>query len=32
MKMVKGDLLALADAGEFDIIMHGCNCFNVMGS
>ena len=32
MKVVKGDLLALADAGEFDIIMHGCNCFCVMGS
>jgi O-acetyl-ADP-ribose deacetylase (regulator of RNase III) len=27
----KGDLLALARANEFDIIMHGCNCFCVMG-
>lgn len=32
MKLVKGDLLAMAKAGEFDIIIHGCNCFNVMGA
>ena len=32
MKTTKGDLLALARAGEFDIIVQGCNCFNVMGS
>lgn len=29
---VKGDLLALAEAGKFDIIVHGCNCQNTMGS
>ena len=28
----KGDLLALAEAGDFDIIVHGCNCFCVMGA
>lgn len=28
----KGDLLLMADAGEFDIIIHGCNCFNTMGA
>lgn len=28
----KGDLLDLAEAGEFDAIVHGCNCFNTMGS
>lgn len=32
MKLAKGDLLAMAKAGEFDIIIHGCNCFNVMGA
>jgi O-acetyl-ADP-ribose deacetylase (regulator of RNase III) len=28
---IEGDLLALAEAGKFDIIVHGCNCFNTMG-
>jgi O-acetyl-ADP-ribose deacetylase (regulator of RNase III) len=32
MKLVKGNLLDMADAGEFDIIVQGCNCFNTMGS
>lgn len=32
MKIVKGDLLDLFDAGEFDVIVHGCNCFNNMGA
>lgn len=32
MKVVKGDLLRLAEQGHFDIIVHGCNCFNTMGS
>lgn len=32
MKIVQGNLLDMADAGEFDIIVHGCNCFNVFGS
>lgn len=31
MNIVKGDLLALGKNNEFDIIMHGCNCFCVMG-
>lgn len=31
MKVVQGDLLSLAAAGEFDVIVHGCNCFNTMG-
>jgi len=26
----KGNLLDLAEAGEFDVILHGCNCFNSM--
>jgi O-acetyl-ADP-ribose deacetylase (regulator of RNase III) len=28
---VKGDLIKLAKAGEFDVVAHGCNCFCVMG-
>lgn len=32
MKIVKGDLLKLADEGMFDAIVHGCNCFNTMGA
>ena len=32
MKQVKGDLLTLFDAGQFDIIVHGCNCFHAMGA
>lgn len=32
MKYVKGDLLALTEQGKFDIIIHGCNCHNTMGS
>jgi len=31
MKIVQGDLLQLAYDGEFDVIIHGCNCFNIMG-
>ena len=29
---IKGDLLELFDNGEFDIIVHGCNCVNTMGA
>ena len=32
MKRVEGDLIALAQAGQFDVIVHGCNCFNTMGA
>jgi O-acetyl-ADP-ribose deacetylase (regulator of RNase III) len=31
MKIMSGDLLALALSGEFDVIVHGCNCQCVMG-
>ncbi|MEM8859591.1 MAG: macro domain-containing protein [Chloroflexota bacterium] len=27
MKIVKGDLIKLALNGDFDVIIHGCNCF-----
>jgi len=31
MKIIKGDLIKLAQQGEFDVIVHGCNCFNTFG-
>jgi O-acetyl-ADP-ribose deacetylase (regulator of RNase III) len=31
MKIIKGDLIKLAEQGEFDVIVHGCNCFHAMG-
>jgi O-acetyl-ADP-ribose deacetylase (regulator of RNase III) len=32
MKTEKGDLIQKARAGEFDVIIHGCNCFCTMGA
>lgn len=32
MKIIKGDLIDLAKKGQFDIIAHGANCFNIMGA
>lgn len=32
IKYVDGDLLKLADEGNFDVIAHGCNCFCAMES
>ena len=32
MKTTRGDLLALARDGAFDVIAHGCNCFNALGN
>lgn len=31
MKVIEGDLLKLAQDGEFDVIIHGCNCQCQMG-
>ena len=31
MKIVEGDLIKLALEGNFDVIIHGCNCFRTMG-
>ena len=31
LEHTKGNLLDLAEAGEFDIVVQGCNCFNTMG-
>lgn len=32
MNTKKGDLIQLAIEGEFDVIVHGCNCFCAMGA
>lgn len=32
MYVVTGNLLDLADGGEFDVIIHGCNCQCTMGA
>ena len=32
MKIIEGDLIKLALDGEFDVIIHGCNCFCSMGA
>jgi O-acetyl-ADP-ribose deacetylase (regulator of RNase III) len=32
MKYIDGDLFKLAEQGEFDIVIQGCNCFCTMGS
>src|SRR6185295_11537644 len=31
MNTIQGDLLQLASAGRFDVIVHGCNCQCAMG-
>lgn len=31
-RIVKGDLLLMAEAGQFDAIAHGANCFCMMGA
>ena len=31
-KEIDGDLIKLALKGEFDVIVHGCNCFCTMGA
>ena len=32
MKYLKGNLLTFFENNEFDIIVHGCNCFHTMGA
>ena len=32
MKIIQGDLVAMAQQGQFDVIVHGCNCFCAMGA
>lgn len=31
MRTRTGDLIALAKAGAFDVMVHGCNCYHTMG-
>ncbi len=31
MKKISGDLIQLAKDGEFDVIIHGCDCYGDMG-
>jgi len=31
LKHAKGNLLDMAEAGEFDLVVQGCNCWNTMG-
>lgn len=32
LKRDKGNIIDMAEAGQFQVIVHGCNCQNVMGS
>jgi O-acetyl-ADP-ribose deacetylase (regulator of RNase III) len=32
MKTIKGNLVKAAKRGDFDVIIHGCNCFCQMGA
>ncbi len=32
MKVVRGDLIELALQGQFDVVVHGCNCMCAMGA
>ena len=32
LKYATGNLIDMAERGDFHVIVHGCNCFNTMGS
>jgi O-acetyl-ADP-ribose deacetylase (regulator of RNase III) len=32
IKYINGDLLQLTLEGKFNVLIHGCNCFNTMGA
>ena len=32
MKTVRGDLIEMTLRGDFDVLVHGCNCFHTMGA
>jgi hypothetical protein len=32
LEEIDEDLVELAYEGEFDVVVHGCNCFGVMGT
>jgi len=31
MNILYGDIFKFMEEGLFDVVIHGCNCFNVMG-
>jgi len=31
LKHARGNILDMAEAGEFDVVVQGCNCYNMMG-
>ena len=31
LKVAAGNLISMAIAGQFDVIVHGCNCYHAMG-
>lgn len=31
LKHEKGNVLDMAERGQFSVVLHGCNCFNTMG-
>jgi O-acetyl-ADP-ribose deacetylase (regulator of RNase III) len=32
MRVERGDLIEKAESGEFEVVVHGCNCFCTMGA
>jgi O-acetyl-ADP-ribose deacetylase (regulator of RNase III) len=32
MLITKGNVIHMAESGQFDVLVHGCNCQNIMGS
>ena len=32
MKTICGDIIELAKSDQYDVLVHGCNCFNTMGA
>lgn len=32
VRVFEGDIVEMAQAGTFDVLIHGCNCYHAMGS
>jgi O-acetyl-ADP-ribose deacetylase (regulator of RNase III) len=32
MLIIKGNVIHMAESGQFDVLVHGCNCMNIMGA
>lgn len=32
MKEIDGDIITLAKSGDYDVVIHGCNCFSKQGA